>query len=506
MRKFLLSLAILFSAPIAFSQQQEGLFIDKNPDTFSKNGKYAIETLDGCFILSETYPSSEFPGLTEAMLMKISSDGELLATASLDSKLEIAGLYGDPDDAHLFHAICLRGDDSTPCIVSFDDGLNNINHNYVELPEGYTNGSTTYCGFWRSMLGHDNKLVLAVTTIIPMPGPGPDCHRYYLLLAFDGTIEQHSIEYRTPMEIGCPFMHPDGSRWCYNMGVLSRFDDSLRLEQVQRFSILHEEPTETGMYFISISYAICPTAVALPDSSMLFAEEADENWHDHSGYPSGHNYFQVAFFKRKTDGSIQKYILEGTRDIYNQIPYFQAIDYVDPDTIYLCGYQSRENSSTGPLVMGNTIFLKKVNGDLDIIWEKSLVLGVEHYEPRYMFAARDGGCMIVGRVFYDIYEDEADLFACKVNPDGTLGTKEIIGAGHRPYTFAPNPVKDRLYMEFSPDVQPVQIELNDLQGRLVGTQRNGLGNVDMSRLPAGAYMMRVTLEDGKTFADKVVKE
>ena len=63
MRKFLLSLAVLFSAPIAFSQQQEGLFIDKNPDTFSKNGKYAVETLDGCFILSETYPSSEFPHL-----------------------------------------------------------------------------------------------------------------------------------------------------------------------------------------------------------------------------------------------------------------------------------------------------------------------------------------------------------------------------------------------------------------------------------------------------------
>lgn len=502
MRNFLLSLAVLFSAPIAFSQQQEGLFIDKNPDTFSKNGKYAVETLDGCFILSETYPSSEFPGLTEAMLMKISSDGELLATASLDSKLEIAGLYADPDDKRLFHAICLRGDDSTPCIVSFDDGLNNINHNYVELPEGYTNGSSTYCADWKSMLGHDDKVLLAVLTVIEAVR---DCHQYYLLFAFDGTIEQHSIT-DIPKVIGHPFEQTDGSRWCYNRGVLSRFDDSLRLEQIQSFDILHEEPTETGTYSISINHAMYPTAVALPDSSMLFAEEASEDWHNHSGYPIDHNYYQVAFFRREPDGSIQKVIVEGSRETYDLIPYFQAIDYVDPDTIYLCGYQSRENNSFGPLVMGNTIFLKKVNGDLDIIWEKSLVLGVEHYEPRYMFATRDGGCMIVGRVFYDIYEDEADLFACKVNPDGTLGTKEIIGAGHRPYTFAPNPVKDRLYMEFSPDVQPVQIELYDLQGRLVGTQRNGPESVDMSRLPAGAYMMRVTLEDGKTFVDKVVKE
>ena len=495
MRKFLLSLAVLFSAPIAFSQQQEGLFIDKDPDLYSQWVKYAVETVDNNYIVFETYKTPEVPNQTKGKLLKITADCELLATLFFDDFMDVAGLYEDLENERLFHAICVKDNDPTPFIISFDDDLNVLNHITIDLPEGYSIGDTEYLMFWKAMLGDDNKAVLSVS--LPT-------HRFHLLFSLDGTIEQHSKDVGT--YVGCPFMYTDGSRWCYNKGVLSRFDDSLRLEQVQRFSILHEEPIETGTYFISISYASCPTAVALPDSSMLFAEEADENWLNHSGYPSGHNYFQVAFFKRKTDGSIQKYILEGTRDIYNQIPYFQAIDYVDPDTIYLCGYQSRENNSFGPLVMGNTIFLKKVNGDLDIIWEKSLVLGVEHYEPRYMFATRDGGCMIVGRVFYDIYEDEADLFACKVNPDGTLGTKEIIGAGHRPYTFAPNPVKDRLYMEFSPDVQPVQIELYDLQGRLVVSQRNGLGNVDMSRLPAGTYMMRVTLEDGKTFVDKVVKE
>ena len=61
-------------------------------------------------------------------------------------------------------------------------------------------------------------------------------------------------------------------------------------------------------------------------------------------------------------------------------------------------------------------------------------------------------------------------------------------------------------MQFSPDVQPKQVELYDLQGRLLRTQRSSFGSIDMSQLLAGAYMLRVTLEDGKVFSDKVVKE
>ena len=61
-------------------------------------------------------------------------------------------------------------------------------------------------------------------------------------------------------------------------------------------------------------------------------------------------------------------------------------------------------------------------------------------------------------------------------------------------------------MHFSPDVQPKQIELYDLQGRLVRTQNNAYESIDLSQLPAGTYTMRVIMEDGKAYTDKVVKE
>ena len=70
----------------------------------------------------------------------------------------------------------------------------------------------------------------------------------------------------------------------------------------------------------------------------------------------------------------------------------------------------------------------------------------------------------------------------------------------------PNPAKGNLNLEFSPDVTPTRIELYDLQGRLVRRQTTALECINMEGLAAGTYMMRVTLEGGKVFSDKVVKE
>ena len=93
-----------------------------------------------------------------------------------------------------------------------------------------------------------------------------------------------------------------------------------------------------------------------------------------------------------------------------------------------------------------------------------------------------------------------------LNHDGPVNGVNEGGIEVRPYTYYPNPVKEQLQMQFSPDVQPTQVELYDLQGRLVRTQNKALESINMSQLPTGTYTMRVTLEDGKTYTDKVVKE
>ena len=81
-----------------------------------------------------------------------------------------------------------------------------------------------------------------------------------------------------------------------------------------------------------------------------------------------------------------------------------------------------------------------------------------------------------------------------------------MGIHVRPYDFYPNPTQSELHLLYSPDVTPKQIEFYDLQGRLMLTQKTGLDNINMQGLAAGQYVMKVTMEDGKTFTDKVVKE
>ena len=76
----------------------------------------------------------------------------------------------------------------------------------------------------------------------------------------------------------------------------------------------------------------------------------------------------------------------------------------------------------------------------------------------------------------------------------------------RPYAFYPNPAQDQLHLQYSPDVKPMQIELYDLQGRLVRSQGAGLERLNLQGLAAGQYVMKVTLTDGTAYSDKVVKE
>ena len=151
--------------------------------------------------------------------------------------------------------------------------------------------------------------------------------------------------------------------------------------------------------------------------------------------------------------------------------------------------------------------LCKYDTDLNLIWKR----WYNDSEWRFcyyatdMTATNDDGILITGYCCKREDYGNMMLYLLKVDADGLLSLPEA-DVKVRPYCFYPNPVQAQLQMQFSPDVQPKQVELYDLQGRLVSTQRNDFGSIDMSLLPAGAYMLRVTLEDGMVYSDKVVKE
>ena len=84
-------------------------------------------------------------------------------------------------------------------------------------------------------------------------------------------------------------------------------------------------------------------------------------------------------------------------------------------------------------------------------------------------------------------------------------TPEITIAA-KPYTLYPNPVKHQLSLRFDDGTEPESVEIHDVAGRLVATKRNVMEHFDMSAMPSGVYMMRITLKDGTSYHERILKE
>ena len=149
----------------------------------------------------------------------------------------------------------------------------------------------------------------------------------------------------------------------------------------------------------------------------------------------------------------------------------------------------------------------KMDQDLNIVWQRHCLEREVGRNFGMMEVLDDNSVAVMGINTLRTptgYVDHTEAFYVIVHDD--YDGMEEQGIIVRPYAYWPNPAQDELHLQYSPDVTPTQIELYDLQGRMVRSQRNGLERLDLQGLASGAYTMRVIMEDGKVFADKVVKE
>ena len=166
--------------------------------------------------------------------------------------------------------------------------------------------------------------------------------------------------------------------------------------------------------------------------------------------------------------------------------------------VYLAYMVSTYNNGSG---IGQ-VAVVKMDKNLNVEWQRHCLESTKEPYSAIMRVMSNGDLAIGGSaaeegmntgIFFIVFNDEG---LCITE------TEAII----RPYTYYPNPVQNELRLQYSPDVQPKEIELFDLQGRLVRTQNKNLESLSLQGLPSGTYTMCVTLEDGKVYSDKVVKE
>jgi hypothetical protein len=67
-------------------------------------------------------------------------------------------------------------------------------------------------------------------------------------------------------------------------------------------------------------------------------------------------------------------------------------------------------------------------------------------------------------------------------------------------------VKNQLNLRFDDGVEPESVELYNLAGCLVATRRNNIQSIDMNKMSSGVYTLRVTMKDGTSYHEKVIKE
>ena len=174
----------------------------------------------------------------------------------------------------------------------------------------------------------------------------------------------------------------------------------------------------------------------------------------------------------------------------------------DDGNLYL-GYRTCNNPSKG------YITVMKLDTGLNTLWERRcyVVQLHESFSNYRMTMLNQGVVLCANHNTAEGYEGDYrfNTLLFLINDDGTIGTPEA-EAFIRPYAYYPNPTQDHLYLQYSPDVKPTQVEFYDLQGRLVRSQSDGLESIDLQGLGAGQYLMKVMLEDGKVYTDKVMKE
>ena len=494
MKKTLI-LAIVLWPLLAMSQQRDFIFIDQDQET-GQMGTFALETRDGCYFIASQ--ASYYYTFQPSMLLKVSRDGQLLNKTTISTSIAaISGIFDgttiNPKDT-CYYAVGYKINESykaVPFVLCFDSGLNILGQTDVELPENFG-----YIDNPQVKLDDDGVVFFRALT--------DPYHALHLRFTLTGELLDYVLV-PTYFVTGSLFTLPDGRYGLYAGSVLSLLTDSLTLDTIHIFNnILHEPYMGDTIHWHTI-YCLSdlyPTATVLPDSSLVFAETTYEKWYDIFGHIYDTKDKGIAFVKCNLNGEVEDFVLEYSSDSVMHPASFRSIDYRTSDSVFLCAYSSLEGVATR-----NRIYLKLTDNELNPIWEQSYVLGLEYYEPIFILATSDGGCLITGRVHYDMFNTAmSDLFVFKVNADGTVGMKEIFAGASRPYACWPNPAKDQLHLQYSPDVEPKQVELYDLQGRLVRSQANALESLNMEGLAAGQYVMKVTMEDGTVYTDKVVKE
>lgn len=142
-----------------------------------------------------------------------------------------------------------------------------------------------------------------------------------------------------------------------------------------------------------------------------------------------------------------------------------------------------------------------LNTELDLIWECTFInpSGGEVVQLYDAFITENNTLVIWGDY---IKFDIGYYGVCYIVNNEHISTEECNYS--RPYSFYPNPADSEIRISFSQDVNCEKVEIYGIDGKLYHEQNFNFNSIDISSLSNGIYMMKVTLNNGNTYTEKVV--
>ena len=528
-------IALVVFVATAKAQQPDFLFEWPSPEWESAAVDALEVASESCYFFAVNKLMHPYYYETEiaspAKVFKVSVEGELLDSVEVGMEGRytfVQKLFLHPEDDKSCLAVGKIHDNENhydkPFMAKFDLDLNLMWLKEIDLPEGYQ----MYLHCMNALVDSDGCAFCAMTPIrveqdgnmLP-PYENGRSHPLYYRLSAEGELLA-TLEYPE----WCPFLSPFGPMFEYHDGsgdygqVVHDYHNgayapdsylvriSRNLELTGHFELPHYSFVSQSPY-----YALFPffdfysQGVSFPDGTKVLGA-----WGEllHQNYDS-EDVITLSKFDQNNEvvsySSVGQGELGQTNDSLKVMLTYQSMDLVGDDAFYFCYCIGEQNGWGVDWV--DHFSLVKMDADLNVVWQRYWdkyrpEYGKKVYWPYYMATTSDEGCFVTGSC-YNSDRSEYKAFVLKFFSDGSLSVPEMEDFV-RPYAYYPNPVQDELHLQYSPDITPTQIELYDLQGRMVRTQRNGLESLSMKGLASGAYTMRVVLEDGKVFVDKIIKE
>ena len=479
-----------------------------------------VETADHGFIIS-CISIHEY-GDNDALIV-LSPEGEITATLlhQINGKnLKYCGLFRHPEYDNEFLAIATLIEESlvqnTFVFLHIDEELNVISENLCFMGDDYIHLNISTQEMPRIILEADSTVVVAahcqktegycyLFARISIDGQ-LIVSRNYSCDIFD-YIYDFSAQSRNNYRL-IRHKEEDAGSYIYSIDSVFNYVELKRLTGLY-YNVVEYDPPRP---YPDTTYMCSGEGNIVPYNDSLFVITSRGRFIKHLGGHMG-NCCYLAIINDSCDVYNQKSwdIISGNGNgQYRLKAQHQAIGMTD-DVIYHCGIwgiRDHLHYLSGS-VYPSKIVVSKFDKELNLIWRRYFGENDNFYDINVIQITDDGGCGLSGICskrpdYFDYY-----AYFLKVDANGfdaVIENEEIIA---RPYFCYPNPAKDNVYIEFSPDVNCQSVEIYTLDGHMVETCHGAsLQNdaIDISNINAGVYIMKLRMADGKEFAERIVKE